>query len=305
MPVPKYYELYTPILTVIGDGKAHIFKDIKTAVANKLGLSEADLAERLTSGQSVFDNRIGWAKTYLKKAGLVECPMRAQVRITGEGLKILKSGENISDDFLLERYPSFAEFKKTRSLNPKEKIEKTGPANMETIHVNSETPQEILDRMYQLINDQVADDVLSEIMNQTAAFFENLVVDLMKAMGYGDGFKTKNSGDGGIDGVINEDKLGFNLIYIQAKRWDIDKTIGRPEIQKFAGAMMGPPRIDQGLFITTAKFSDGAREYAQAQHIILVDGKALSELMIEYNIGVSVQKTYNIKKVDTDYFAES
>lgn len=154
----------------------------------------------------------------------------------------------------------------------------------------SETPQETFERVYSIINEQLADELLAAIMDQTPTFFEALVVDLMKAMGYGDGFVTKTSGDGGIDGIIHEDKLGFNLIYIQAKRWATDTTIGKPEIQKFAGAMMGPPKVDKGLFITTAKFSQGARDFANAQHIILVDGEKLTELMIEYNLGVSAQK---------------
>lgn len=134
-------------------------------------------------------------------------------------------------------------------------------------------------------------------MNQSPIFFEGLVVDLMKAMGYGEGFVTKSSGDGGVDGIIHEDKLGFNLIYIQAKRWDPNTTIGKPEIQKFAGAMMGPPKIEKGLFISTSKFTQGAREYANAQHIILVDGKKLTELMIEYGLGVSTQTAYLIKRI--------
>ena len=137
----------------------------------------------------------------------------------------------------------------------------------------SDTPQETLERTYSLINEQLADDLLSEVMQQSPAFFEQLVVDLMKAMDYGDGFVTKYSGDGGVDGIIHEDKLGFNLIYIQAKRWDPSTTIGKPELQKFAGAMMGPPKIEKGLFITTAKFSQGAKDFANAQHIILVDGQ--------------------------------
>ena len=134
--------------------------------------------------------------------------------------------------------------------------------------------------------------------------FQKLVVDLMKAMDYGDGFVTKYSGDGGVDGIIHEDKLGFNLIYIQAKRWDPSTTIGKPELQKFAGAMMGPPKIEKGLFITTAKFSQGAKDFANAQHIILVDGQKLTTLMIEYSIGVSVEKTYYIKRIDSDYFPD-
>ena len=162
-----------------------------------------------------------------------------------------------------------------------------------------------MERVYGLINDQLADELLAEIMNQSPAFFENLVVDLMKGMGYGDGFVTKTSGDGGIDGIIYEDKLGFNLIYIQAKRWKQEITIGSPEIQKFAGAMIVPPKVENGLFITTARFSDAAQKYAHAQHIILVDGNKLCELMIEYGIGVSTVQNYKIKRLDSDYFSEN
>ena len=142
-------------------------------------------------------------------------------------------------------------------------------------------------------------------MNQTPTFFEKLVVDLMHGMGYGDGFVTKQSGDGGIDGIIYEDKLGFNLIYIQAKRWKTDGNISRPDIQRFAGAMMGPPKVDNGLFISTSRFSDAAKDYAKDQHIILVDGKRLCELMIEFGIGVSTIKRYDIKRIDSDYFSDT
>lgn len=145
---------------------------------------------------------------------------------------------------------------------------------------------------------------LQKLWRNLLLFFENLVVDLMRAMGYGDGFVTKTSGDGGIDGIIHEDKLGFNLIYIQAKRWRPDTVIGRPEVQKFAGAMMGPPKIEKGLFIATCRFSQSAKEFAQAQHIILVDGQKLAQLMIEHEVGVSVQKTYQIKRIDSDYFSD-
>ena len=174
---------------------------------------------------------------------------------------------------------------------------------MET--VAEETPQETFERVYKSISDALADDLLTEIMNQSSDFFESLVVNLMQAMGYGDGFVTKSSNDGGIDGIIHEDRLGFNLIYIQAKRWKTDTTITKPEIQKFAGAMMGPPKIEKGLFITTAKFSPGAKQFADAQHIILVDGQKLAELMIEYELGVSTQKIYKIKRIDSDFFNEA
>jgi len=297
MSLPKYYELYVPFLTAIKDGKVHTMKEVKSRAADFLELSEDERSERLPSGnQSIYDNRIGWARTYLKKAGLIEAPQRAHFVITAEGKRLLESGIPITDDLLAEKYPSFAEFKGKKPA---------GSNGTTVTQDTAETPQETLERVFKVINEQLADDLLTEIMNQTAAFFEALVVDLMSAMSYGDGFVTKVSRDGGIDGIIHEDKLGFNLIYIQAKRWEPNTTVGKPEIQKFAGAMMGPPKIEKGLFITTAKFSQGAREFAEAQHIILVDGQKLTELMIEYGLGVSTLKTYCSKRIDSDYFSDN
>lgn len=298
MGLPKYYELYRPFLKALSDEKVHTLKEIKDYITKLLNLNEELLLERLPSGkQTIYDNRIGWARTYLKKAGLISSPQRAHLQITVEGQALLASGVNITDRLLAERYSEFADF-----IIGGKKIAKQKDNIEETI---LETPQETLERVFKNINKQLADDLLTEIMNQSTTFFENIVVDLMQLMGYGDGFVTKASRDDGIDGVINEDKLGFNLIYIQAKRWNPNTTIGKPEIQKFAGAMMGPPKIEKGLFITTAKYSQGAKEFANAQHIILVDGQKLTELMIEYGLGVSVQNIYKIKRIDSDYFSES
>ena len=296
--LPRYDEFYAPLLHVLKDGNTYTMKEVKKRIAENLHLPEDALLERLASGrQSVYDNRIGWAKTYLQKAGVVVSPKRAQIMITDRGKALLSSGETITNALLEEKYPEFAEFCGKKSSDKVIDVTDTVLAE--------ETPQEVLDRVYGTINEQLADDLLVEIMGQSAKFFEILVVDLMKAMNYGDGFVTKLSGDDGIDGIVHEDKLGFNLIYIQAKRWNPNTTIGKPEIQKFAGAMMGPPKVEKGLFITTAKFSHGAKDYANAQHIILVDGKKLTELMIEYELGVSTQKSYRIKRIDTDYFADT
>lgn len=297
MELPKYYELYASLLAVIKDGQVHSIGEIRDQIAKNLNLSEEDLSKKLPSGkQTVFNNRVAWAKSYLKKAGLVISPRRGHFQITSEGLLILESNLPITNELLAQKYPEFAEFVK--------KEVKESPISILDREM-SETPEETFERMYQTINEELAEDLLTEIINQSPAFFENLVVDLMRSMGYGDGFVTKASGDDGIDGVIHEDKLGFNLIYIQAKRWNPSTTVGKPEIQKFAGAMMGPPRIEKGLFITTAKFSQGAKSFAEAQHIILVDGRKLTELMIEYDLGVATQKMYYLKRVDSDYFSEN
>lgn len=296
MPLPKYNEFYKPILTVLSDEKTHTMQEIKEKISVMLQLTEEDLSKRLASGkQSIYDNRVSWAKTYLKKAGLLDVPQRGKIQITQEGKDLLVQDIPITNQYLLQNYPSFVEFMERKTKEPE--IQKS--------NISETTPHEMLENIYHNIQEQLADDLLTEIVNHSPSFFEELVVNLMQAMDYGEGFVTKYSHDDGIDGIIHEDKLGFNLIYIQAKRWTPNTTIGKSEIQKFAGAMMGPPKIEKGLFITTAKFSQGAKQFANAQHIILIDGKRLTELIIEYNIGVSVQKTYEIKHIDMDYFLEN
>ena len=303
MAIPKYNELYRLVLLSLQDGGTHSMKEVRDFIISTLHLTEQDLAETLPSNpkSSVFSGRVGWAKTYLMKAQMIDSPQRGHIFITPSGKALLESGISITNTVLAQKCPEFLDFYRRKNsgsdsitLAPDE-VQAEAP----------ETPQETFDRVYAIINEQLADDLLAEVLNQTPAFFEQLVVDLMKAMNYGEGFVTKYSGDDGIDGIIHEDQLGFNLIYIQAKRWKPDVTIGKPELQKFAGAMMGPPRVEKGLFITTAKFSPKARDFANAQHIILVDGKRLTELMIEYGVGVSTQKAYLIKRVDSDYFSDN
>lgn len=302
MAVPKYYEFYNAFLESVSDGEAHAYNECKDYVAKKMKLSESDMAQQTASGYALWVGRLGWCTTYLKKAGLIISPARSTFQITAEGIKLLGEKLPITDALLAERYPSFAEF-----TSPKSKGEQSGKTAPEKEELE-ETPQETFERVYQQINEKLSDEVLNAVLSMSPTFFERLVVQLMEAMGYGGyagaGFVTKASGDGGIDGVINEDQLGFNVIYIQAKRWAPDTVIGKPEIQKFVGALMGPPRIEKGLYITTAKFSKGAEEYARAQHVILVDGEMLSELMIKFDLGVTTQNTYQIKRIDTDFFED-
>lgn len=299
MALPKYNELYNPFLEALRDGQTYTLKKVRDLVAKNLHLSAEDLAEQLSNQrQSLYANRMAWANTYLKKAGMVEAPRRGLCRITPAGQQLLSRGCTITNNLLKSESAAFASFiSSTPTTEPV-------IASSAVAQPAEKTPLEMIDELYGTLNSQLADDLLDEIMQQSPAFFEQLVVDLMVAMNYGDGFVTKYSGDDGIDGIIHEDKLGFNLIYIQAKRWQSSITIGKPELQKFAGAMMGPPRIEKGLFITTAKFSQGAKDFANAQHIILVDGQRLTELMVEYDLGVSTQKVYKIKRIDSDYFSD-
>lgn len=300
MALPKYDEFYRLVLNALQDGKSHSMKEVRNSIAQTLHLTEQDLSETLSNGSSVYAGRVGWAKTYLKKAEMIDSPQRGYITITPAGQSLLASNEPITNALLAKLSSAFLDFYRPQSGNSTSTQSDSGNTQIST----PETPQETFERVYNLINEQLADELLNDVLNQSPVFFEHLVVDLMKAMGYGDGLVTKYSGDDGIDGIIHEDKLGFNLIYIQAKRWKADITITKPELQKFAGAMMGPPKVEKGLFITTAKFSPKAKEYATAQHIILVDGKKLTELMIEYGVGVSTQKAYLIKRIDSDYFSD-
>lgn len=300
MALPKYDEFYRLVLNALQDGKSHSMKEVRNSIAQALHLTEQDLSETLSNGSSVYAGRIGWAKTYLKKAEMIDSPQRGYITITPAGQSLLASNEPITNALLAKLSSAFLDFYRPQSGNSTSTQSDSGNTQIST----PETPQETFERVYNLINEQLADELLNDVLNQSPVFFEHLVVDLMKAMGYGDGLVTKYSGDDGIDGIIHEDKLGFNLIYIQAKRWKPDITITKPELQKFAGAMMGPPKVEKGLFITTAKFSPKAKEYATAQHIILVDGKKLTELMIEHGVGVSTQKAYLIKRIDSDYFSD-
>ena len=301
MAIPKYYEMYHAFLSCLSDGMVHTNKDIREYVIKEFGITDGEAAELLPSGkQRILDNRIGWCRAYLKKAELIESPARAQFFITEKGKALLQKTVVIDDDVLMQ-YQSFYSFKK----GTKARTRSVSAVN------ESETPQETLDRVYSEVNAQLADDLYTFIMSQTPDFFEALVIRLLESMGYGGtiqgaGMVTQSSRDEGIDGIINEDKLGFDQIYIQAKRWETDKTVGRPEIQKFVGALAGQGAT-KGVFITTAHFSSAAVEYAQKQHttkVILIDGKRLTDLMIEHELGVTTEYTYKIRKIDTDFFSE-
>ena len=302
MGIPKYDEMYRIFLDCLADGEIHSSKEVKDTVATAFNLSNEDRVELLPSGrQPVFDNRIGWTRTYLKKAGLIESPSRGSYVITAAGKQVLSENPQHIDNQYLQRFESFRKF-----VSPDcSTVSPIAPA------ISGQTPQDVLDGAYEQIHAALIDDVLTETMKQTPTFFEHLVVKLLTKMGYGGsledaGVVVGQSGDEGIDGIIREDKLGFSLIYIQAKRWDCDKVIGRPEIQKFVGALAGQGAT-KGLFITTAQFSKEARLYAKKQHttkVVLVDGAALAKLMIEYNLGVSNEATYEIKRIDMDFFNE-
>jgi len=300
MSIPKYVTFFRPTLEIISDGNEHSRSDLYSTICKKMNLTEEDLLEKLPSGrQTKYINRVSWAITYLKKAGLIESVTRGTFRITEDGINVLEQYPVI-DNKVLRQFKSFVDF-----------IGGNGNREQGAKEVENDsdgTPQELLEQAYQNINNTLAEELLTEIMKKDSDFFEKLVIQLLLKMGYGGtledaGQVTPHSNDGGIDGIIKEDKLGFSQIYIQAKRWDLDTTVSRPEIQKFSGALL-EAGADKGLFITTTRFSSGAVESANKQHIVLVDGQKLAKLMIEYDLGVSTAASYHIKNLDTDFFNE-
>lgn len=301
MSVPKYDELMKPLLIAVSDGETYKIKDVIARLAQQLNLSSEDLAEMLPSGrQTVFKNRVGWAKTYLKKAGLLESPARATIVITDAGKKVVADNPEKIDSKYLEQFPSFVDF-----ASAPEPLDDSNPAS-EVPKPSDLTPDDQLEDAYKEINDSLASDLLSEVLKIPPYTFEKFVVDLLLKMGYGKAdfgsHATVASGDDGIDGIIMEDKLGFSLIYMQAKEWAVDKVVSQPDIQSFVGAIAG--KKGDGLFVTTARFSQKAKNYAHTHHIILIDGERLANLMIEYNFCVSTRKTFEIKALDTDALAE-
>lgn len=302
MSVPKFFEFFEGFLLAIKDEKIHSLKEVREFLASNMNITEADMAEMLPSGkQTTFANRVAWARTYLDRAGLLETLKRGEYRITDDGKKALLSGEKI-DLAYLEKSDKFKEFHQHGNSQK----------NMnETEDEKEESPIERLDDAYEQINAFLADDLMKEVRKLSPTSFEKLVVDLLLKMGYGNGIEgagivTPASNDGGIDGIIKEDQLGFSNIFIQAKQWDSDSTIGKPEIQKFVGALTGQ-QAQKGLFITTAKFSSGALDYAKNLlnlKVVLIDGPMLTRLMIKHNVGVSVEHIYEIKKIDSDFFSD-
>lgn len=300
MAIPDYQGFMYPLLRAIANGHEHSIRDIVGQLADQLGLTAEERQQMLPSGQqSLVANRVGWAKTYLKKAGLLDNPKRGRVSITKAGLDALSNNPGAIDNEFLSRYPSFAEFlDRTPSDDnvPETAIEET------------KTPDEVLESSYQSLRDALADDLLEQVKACSPQFFERLVIDLLLAMGYGGsiadaGQALGRTGDGGIDGIIKEDKLGLDVVCIQAKRWD--GTVGSPVIREFAGSMEGM-RARKGVLITTGTFSKDAADFITRieRKIVLIDGKRLADLMIDHSIGVTIARTYTIKRLDSDYFVE-
>lgn len=299
MSIPDYQTLMLPLLKLTADKKDHSLREAVEVLAKQFQLSADELAELLPNGRKTrFYDRVGWAGTYLRKAGLLASSERGQFRITQRGLDVLNQKPVKIDVGFLEQYEEFIQFRTRRN-----KEQKRSESNLE-----AQTPEEVMDDAYQTWRKNLADEILEKIKQCSPAFFETLVIDVLVKMGYGGtrqdaGKAIGRSGDEGIDGIINEDRLGLDVIYIQAKKWDKGTPIGRPEIQKFAGALQGQ-RAKKGIFITTSTFTKEAYDFASKidSKIVLIDGDGLSQLMIDFNVGVNLLASYELKRVDSDYF---
>jgi restriction system protein len=302
MAIPDYQTIMLPLLQFLADEKEHNIGEAVDAVARHFNLTAEERQQLLGSGQqTVIRNRAGWARTYLKKAGLIESTRRGFFRLTERGRTVLASKPARIDVKFLEQFPEFVTFRDLRHEKEEDKPE------TEVTPIDA-TPEEALDSAYQRLRADLKAELLEQVKTASPSFFERLVVELLVRMGYGGtlrdaGQAVGKSGDGGIDGIIKEDRLGLDVIYIQAKRWD--STVGRPEIQKFAGALQGH-RARKGVFITTSSFSADAADFASRidSKIVLIDGAALARYMIDHNVGVSPSRSYEIKKIDSDYFTE-
>lgn len=301
LSLPTYDFYMLPLLELAADGKIRDMQTAYQSLALKLELSAQVMRELLPSGkQTVYHNRVGWAKTYLTKAGLLESPKRGQFQITDRGYEVLSQKPLHLDKVYLRRFPEFREFHSRGDASEQ------GELQVKSSSDDEQTPEERLNQSFQQLRSSLQEEILSTVKQCSAEFFEQLVVDLLVAMGYGGsrkdaGRRIGQSGDGGVDGVIKEDRLGLDVIYIQAKRWE--SIVGRPVVQAFAGSLEGF-RARKGVLITTSDFSQQAREYVERieKKIILVDGQQLAELMIDYNVGVSEVAQYVIKRIDSDYF---
>ncbi|MBU2611562.1 MAG: restriction endonuclease [Chloroflexi bacterium] len=300
MTIPDFQTIMLPLLRVAEDGKEHSIHDFVNQLAKFFNLTEQEVNELLPSGkQPLFYNRVGWARTYMTKSCLLEMTHRPNYQITDRGKELLKSNPSRIDIKFLARFPEFVKFHEVESVRkPKRQIQQE--------EKEDKTPEEVLEDAYQEIRDSLAEELLDSVMSCSPAFFERLVVELLVQMGYGgsriDAARAVGqTGDGGIDGIIDEDRLGLDTIYIQAKRWK--ESVGRPEIQKFVGALLGK-HAKKGIFITTSSFSAEATKYVSEidAKVILIDGKRLAEFMIDYNVGVTEVTSYQLKRIDSDYF---
>jgi restriction system protein len=304
MAIPDFQTVMLPALLLYADGQVHALGDIRKVLETEFALTEEERKAVLPSGsQTVFRNRVGWAVTHLRKAGLIAQTRFGYAQLTTRGKTVLDQSPTLINIAFLDKFPEHVAFRASSRSGQK-------PINSMATTEEDRTPEEAIEYGHVRLREGLARDVLERIRSCSSAFFEKLVVELLVKMGYGGSFRDAaevvgRSGDGGIDGIIKEDKLGLDMIYVQAKRWE--GNVGRPEIQKFVGALAGHG-AQKGVFITTSNFTTDALEYARNRvnniKIVLLDGEKPGELMMDHNLGVSTARVFEVKRVDSDYFSE-
>ncbi len=306
MAVPEFQTFLLPLLRLSADGDEHSLPEVKSAIADELGLTEEDRAELVPSGRKTrLQDRTAWAKTYLQAAGLLESPARARFRITAEGRRLLEEKPIRIDVSLLRRYEPFRQFQGRAAVRAGDEV--GAPIVLDGAQPNGPTPSDAIEVAYREHRAGLAEEVLAQVKTMSPAFFENMVVQLMVRLGYGGaegrGTRIGRSGDGGVDGIISEDKLGLDVVYLQAKRWE--NPVGRPTVQAFVGSLEGF-RAKKGVIITTSQFTGDARSYVEniEKRVVLIDGPMLAALMIDTGLGVTPEQTYVVSRVDSDFFTE-
>jgi restriction system protein len=309
MAIPDYQTLMLPVLKAAGDGQEHRIGDVINQLARDFGLTAEEQQQLLPSGkQATFANRVAWAKSYLVQAGLLEATKRAHFKITDRGKKALAEGPPSIDNEYLSQFAEFLQFK-DRGKSPGSEAFTSG-GETPTVPLNAETPDELLRGTVKQIDIALKKELLDRILAAPPAFFESLIVALLLAMGYGGsreeaGKIVGRSGDGGIDGVIDQDALGLDRVYVQAKRYVTENAVSEPEIRAFSGSL-GAAKANKGVFVTTSYFTQPAQNFAERHpfKIVLIDGERLAALMIRHNVGVRIDDTLYLKKVDEDFFAD-
>ncbi len=310
MATPKYDEIMLPLLSLLADGHPHHQRDLSSRIADHFQLNEEERNLLLPSTTSTYiRNRTGWAGFHLRKAGLADLPREATLQITAEGIELLKNPPAKIDRAVLMQFEPFKQFMLEQKARAASAVKtRTGAPAVQAAGEDETTPEERIESAFGELRETLVGDLRVKLAAVDPFRFEQVVLDLLVAMGYGGSRKeaaavTRKTGDEGIDGVINEDRLGLDVIYVQAKRWKAN--VGRDEIQNFVGALAGK-KASKSVFITTSAFNSNATNYADGLHqkVILIDGRRLAELMIEHGIGVAEEHRYSVKKIDTDYFDE-
>lgn len=307
MPIPDFQSIMLPLLEFCADGKEHTNREALDTLAARFGLTEEERKMMLPSGQArLFDNRVAWARAHMKMAMLLENTRRGVFHITDRGVHVLRKAPEKIDLHLLKQ---FSEYNEARAGNRKKAGDNSKDDGAVAKQDEAQTPEEQIEQAYEAVRKNLARELLSQLKSASPAFFEKVVVEVLVKMGYGGTLKDAGqaiggSGDEGIDGIIKEDRLGLDIIYIQAKKWEA--TVSRPEIQKFAGALQGK-RARKGIFITTSDFSSGSREYVSHidSKIILIDGVELATYMMDFRVGVSTEAVYELKRLDSDFFTDT